>query len=240
MGLRPGRCYSSTKDRPYTRHAIRVQKKDYIGAVPGLRTRQWNMGNGIKEFDTIIDLKVECGPHGLQIRDNAIESARMMINRKLVTEVGKDSFFLKLRVYPHQILRENKLAQGAGADRVSKGMSHSFGKAIGRAARIRSGQKIFSVLVNEADAEKAKKALVNAKSRFPCDIYAEIGKDVESIGTKPTKTRDMKKAEAESTKDDKEPAKEEAGKTGAKTDAKGDKKDAKKPDAKKEAPAKKK
>src|SRR3989338_11703389 len=122
MGLRPGRCYSTTKDRPYTRHAVTVHNRNYIGAVPGLKTRQWNMGEGAKEFDTIADLHVECGPLGVQIRDNAIESARLMINRTLIKRVGKESFFLKLRIYPHHILRENKQAKGAHADRIQKGM----------------------------------------------------------------------------------------------------------------------
>jgi len=204
MGLRPGHCYSSTKDRAYTRHAVKVQKRDYIGAVPGLKTRQWNMGNGIKEFDTIVNLKLKCPKLGIQIRDNALESARLIINRHLATSIGKEDFFLKLRVYPHHILRENKQAQGAGADRVSKGMSHSYGKSVGRAARMRNGQTIYSVLVDSEDIEKAKKALLTATSRFPCKVTVEVSNDIASIGTKPKKTRDMKKAEAEVKVEEKE------------------------------------
>ncbi|MFH1391782.1 MAG: 50S ribosomal protein L16 [Candidatus Diapherotrites archaeon] len=229
MGLRPGHCYSSTKDRAYTRHAVRVQKRDYIGAVPGLKTRQWNMGNGIKEFDTIVNLKLKCPKLGIQIRDNALESARLIINRHLVTSIGKEDFFLKLRVYPHHILRENKQAQGAGADRVSKGMSHSYGKSVGRAARMRNGQKIYSVLVDSEDIEKAKKALLTATSRFPCKVTVDVSNDIASIGTKPKKTRDMRKAEAEVTVEEKEgEEKTEEGKGAKKTDAKGAKKEASK------------
>ena len=252
MGLRPGHCYSSTKDRANTRHAVKVQKRDYIGAVPGLRTRQWNMGNGIKEFTHVVDLCLKCGSQGIQLRDNAFESARMLINRHLVVSIGKEDFFLKLRVYPHHILRENKQAQGAGADRVSKGMSHCFGKSMGRAARLRNGQKIFSLLVAEKDVEAGKKALLCSASRFTCKVTTKVGTDVASIGTKPKKTRDMRKAEAEEeeakdaegnddktedTKDDKAGAKPDA-KADYKKDAKADyKKDAKTGD-KKDAKAK--
>ncbi len=200
MGLRPGHCYNTTKDRPYTRHAVTVHSRNYIGATPGLKTRQWNMGDGMKAFDTVVDLKVDCNPLGVQLRDNAIESARLMINRTLIKRVGKEGFFLKLRVYPHHILRENKQAQGAHADRIQKGMSHAFGKVIGRAARIRSGQVIFSALVFDADAEKAVGAMMLGKSRFPCGVYTEIHKDVASIGTKPKKTRDLAKEEEEAKK----------------------------------------
>ena len=237
MGLRPGRCYNSTKDRANTRHAVKVQKRDYIGAVPGLKTRQWNMGNGVKEFTNIVDLCIKCGSQGVQLRDNAFESARMLINRHLIISIGKEDFFLKLRVYPHHILRENKQAQGAGADRVSKGMSHCFGKSMGRAVRLRNGQKIFSVLIAEKDVEAAKKALLYSTSRFTCKVYVKTGTDIESIGTKPKKTRDMRKAEAEvetvegEEKDAKTKDKKDA-KAGAKAEPKkdakaGDKKDAK-------------
>ncbi|MBI4210613.1 MAG: 50S ribosomal protein L16 [Candidatus Diapherotrites archaeon] len=197
MGLRPGHCYNTTKDRPYTRHAVTVHNRNYIGAVPGLRTRQFNMGDGMKQFDTIIDLIADTGPLGAQIRDNSLESARLMINRAMIKKVGKEGFFIKLRIYPHNILRENKQAQGAHADRIQKGMSHAFGKTIGRAARIRDGQVIFSSLVFEADAQKAMDAMLMAKSRFTCRVHVRVGKDVESIGTKPKKTRDLIKEEEE-------------------------------------------
>ncbi|VVB99233.1 50S ribosomal protein L10e [uncultured archaeon] len=195
MGLRPGRCYSSTKDRAYTRYADTVQHKNFIGAVPGLKTRQFNMGNGMKEFDTVADLCIVCAPLGMQIRDNAIESTRLMVNRQLFKRLGKEEFFLKVRAYPHHILRENKQAQGAHADRIQKGMSHAFGKAIGRAIRVRDGQVLFSVLCMDENAEKAKECLETAVSRLPCRIKIHVHKDIKSIGTKPKKTRDLKEEE---------------------------------------------
>ena len=194
MGLRPGHCYSSKKDRAFSRYAVKVHRKSFVGAIPGLRTRQFNMGNGSKQFNTILDLVVE---EHVQIRDNAIESIRMAINRYLHNHVGKDAYFMKIRAYPFQILRENKQAQGAGADRVSQGMSHSFGKNIGRAIRVRPGQKIVSVLVDEEHTEIAKKALLRANSRIGAKLSVRIGTDVESIGTRPKKTRDIIKAERE-------------------------------------------
>src|SRR3989338_285696 len=111
MALRPGRCYSELKDRAYTRLAVKVHRKNYIGAAPGLKTRQFNMGNPQKEFSHILDLLVT---DHVQIRDNAIESIRIAINRYLAKKISKDGFFMKIRVYPHIILRENKQAQGAG------------------------------------------------------------------------------------------------------------------------------
>ncbi len=73
------------------------------------------MGNTTKNFTHILNLIVG---EGVQIRDNSIESARMAINRHLVNKLGKDGYFMKIRIYPYNILRENKQTQGAHADRI--------------------------------------------------------------------------------------------------------------------------
>src|SRR3989338_5361268 len=195
MGLRPGHCYSdSGKDRAYTRIAITVPRKNFIGAAPGLKTRQFNMGNPAKNFSNIVNLVVD---DTIQIRDNAIEATRISINRFLNNKIGKENYFMRIRIFPFHILRENKQAQGAHADRIQKGMSHAFGKTIGRAARVRSGQVVFSVLVFDTDKEKAADCLMMAISRFPCSVITKTHKDVQSIGTKPKKTRDLIKEEEE-------------------------------------------
>jgi len=225
MGLRPGHCYSSKKDRAFTRYAVKVHRKSYVGAIPGIQTRQFNMGNGTRKFSHILDLKVE---EHAQVRDNAIESTRMAINRFLSNNVSKDGYFMKIRVYPFQVLRENKQAQGAGADRVSSGMSHSYGRNIGRSVRVRPGQKIISVLVDEEHVDIAKQALMRANSRIGVKLSVRIGTDVETIGTRPKKTRDIRKAEADAKAAEAEKEGEEAEKNG-KPEAKGD---AKKGDAK--------
>ena len=209
MGLRPAKCYRNNGKkrkkvskrprvkRAFTRTAKRVHRRNYVGAAPGLKTRQWNMGHGSKNFSHIADLIVT---DTLNIRDNALESARLIVNRYLVNKLGKDGFFMKIRIYPHHILRENKQAQGAHADRIQQGMSHSYGKSIGRAARVKAGQKIMSVLVDEPHIDVAKTALLRTTHRFPCSVSVKISTDVESIGTRPSKRKIMleeKKVEAE-------------------------------------------
>ncbi|MCX6801297.1 MAG: 50S ribosomal protein L16 [Candidatus Diapherotrites archaeon] len=200
MGLRPGKCYRNTglKQRAYTRVAPGVPRKSYVKAAPALKIRQFNMGNPLAAYDTVADLYVK---EYFDLRDNAIESARIAINRKLVKELGKDGFFMKIRVYPSHLLRENKQAQGAGADRVSQGMSLSFGVPIGRSARVKKGQVIFSVLLIDSQKEIVKSALLRAKAKFPCSVGVTIHKDIKSIGTLPKKAVEeviieTKKAEA--------------------------------------------
>lgn len=191
MGLRPGKCYTNdglTKDRAYCRVAVTVHERNYIGATPGLKIRQFNMGNPTKHFSHLLNLCIE---GRVQIRDNAIESVRQVITRYLMKKLGKDGYFIRIRVYPYHILRENKQAQGAHADRIQKGMSHAFGKPIGRALRTRPGMILLSALVDEASIPIAKQGLLRAKSRLPCSLSIDVRTDVESIGARPRFIREI-------------------------------------------------
>lgn len=241
MGLRPGHCYATKKHRAYSRYAVRVHRRNYIGAIPGLKTRQFNMGNPTKDFSHILDLVVN---EHKQIRDNAIESSRIIINRYLVKKLGKDGFFMRIRVYPHQVLRENKMAQGAHADRIQTGMSKAFGKPVGKAVRVRPGQKIISVLVDEEDVGTAKKALLRAKARMNCKLQIRVGTDIESIGTRPKKIREIieevpEKAEEEE-KEEEVGEKEEEGEKKEEEKGKGEKGAEKKEEDKEEKKGEKK
>jgi large subunit ribosomal protein L10e len=234
MGLRPGRCYSQPKKgvkgrgarhhrkiqkqkRSYTRIAIKVPKKNFIGAAPALRIRQFNMGNPEIPYEVLANLKVKTA---FDLRDNAIESARMAINRHLVKKLGKDGFFMKVRVFPSNIMRENKAAQGAGADRVSQGMSQSFGKPIGRSARLRRGQIVYSVLCHKGQELIVKESLMRAKARFTSDVEVVFTDDVKTIGTLPSKKiKDVEIAKVE-TAEVATPEKTDTKTTAGKTDAK--------------------
>jgi large subunit ribosomal protein L10e len=123
------------------------------------------MGDLNKTFEYSVFLKSKSD---LQIRDNAIEAARQCSTRVLAEQVGKNGWMMKVRVYPHHILRENPLASGAGADRMSTGMARPFGKAIGIAAQIHKGQPIFQVDVNKAHLSIAKESLRRAATKIPC------------------------------------------------------------------------
>ena len=84
---------------------------------------------------------------------------------------------MRIRVYPHQILRENKQATGAGADRVSQGMRCAFGKNVGTAARVQKNQKVITIQTHAAFFSVAKDALrkANCKLPTPSSIVVERG-----------------------------------------------------------------
>ena len=151
-------------ERPYTR-VSKFTKKNYVrGGFPNSKIVRFDMGNPKGKFDSTIKLNSTKAMH---IRHNAIESARMTSNRLLEKTLGK-SYHLKIKIYPFHVLRENPLAAGAGADRMSTGMKKSFGKPIGSAARVREGQTLMEIRLNKENLKVARLALSRASKKFPC------------------------------------------------------------------------
>ncbi len=166
MPLRPGRCYRRIKGPPYTR-------LEYISSIPPVNIAKFEDGNPKGDFPVMLHLvALEEG----QIRSNALEAARIAASRYLSSEVGSSNYFFKLRVYPHHILRENKMIAGAGADRLQDGMRLAFGTPIGRAARVRPGSQIITVRTLPQFIDDAKEALRRAASKLPipCRIIVEL------------------------------------------------------------------
>jgi len=131
------------------------------------------MGDKVKsDFQYVLRLQSKAR---LQIRDNALEASRQVVLRRLEKTIGKNTGFrFRIRVYPHHFLRENPLAAGAGADRMSTGMKMSFGKIIGVAAQIRESQTIFEVETTKENLQRAKNALSLARAKLPCACQLEV------------------------------------------------------------------
>ena len=153
-----------TVERPNTR-VSKFRKKSYVRAKPNLKVVRFDMGNVKREYEVALHLLTRSA---LQIRQEALEAARITSNRLLDKKVGKNNFHLRVRVFPHHILRENPLAAGAGADRFSTGMSHPFGKPIGLAAQLRKGQPVMTLLVNREHIKAGRLALHRAAYKIPC------------------------------------------------------------------------
>jgi large subunit ribosomal protein L10e len=149
--------YRNLAKKAYTR-------REYMGGVPGSKIVQFDMGNLSQDFPVEFSIVAE---ETCQIRHTALEAARISINRQLLKEVGRVNYHLKIRTFPHHVLRENKQATGAGADRVSEGMRLAFGKAVGTAARVERGQKVFTVWTSPQYAEKAKISLQRGIYKIP-------------------------------------------------------------------------
>ncbi len=167
MALRKGIAYRHLKV-PYTRKS---RKRSYIKTTPGTKIVKFQMGNVSKQFQYKLTLTTNIT---LQIRDNAIEAARLSINRALESKLGLSNYKFIIRVYPHHILREHKMLTGAGADRMSSGMSLSFGKPVGVAAQVKAGEEIIVIGVDKNGLGVAKEAIRKIKAKLPCSTTLKI------------------------------------------------------------------
>jgi len=171
MALRPARTIKRKK-RPWTRVSKKKPRKSYVKGVPQSRIHVFEMGNKQGKFDSEVYL---VSKDRVQIRSNALEAARIVSHKFLETKAGgKNNYFYKILVYPHNVLRQKPIATGAGADRFSQGMRLAFGKPSGIAAIIKPGQRIIMARVNKQHVEIAKQALKRASSKIRCRTMIEI------------------------------------------------------------------
>lgn len=175
MARKPAVMYRRLKGQAYTR-------RQYTGGVPNNRILSFHSGNRsaaeMGEFEIVFELSSN---NNVQIRHTALEAARVISNATIRNRAGVDGYALRVHTYPHHILRENKQATGAGADRVSQGMRCAFGKNVGTAARVKRGQRVMSLHCNPKDFLVAKDALRKASMKFPTPCTIRLVRGAEHV-----------------------------------------------------------
>lgn len=167
--LRKGKAYRNVT-RAYTRKS-KFKKKGFIKAVPNHKIVRFHMGDNLKKYPKTVKLIAK---EKFQVRHNALESCRILINKKLQTKFGNKGYHFFINIYPHHVLRDNKMLTGAGADRMQTGMQQSFGKVVGTAAQVKNGTTIFTVNVSEEGVDFVKEALSKAKPRIAGKVAVEV------------------------------------------------------------------
>lgn len=160
-GIRPAKTIRTLKAQPWTRTSRRKPRKSYVKGVPHTKIRQFNMGAD-KRYDLEIELVAKVP---IQLRDNALEAARMAANKLLEKELP-GNYFVQVVCYPHLVLREHSALGVAGADRISKGMKRAFGKPKGRVARIHVGDAIYRARVYSSAVNTVKRAFKRASIKL--------------------------------------------------------------------------
>ena len=170
---KPASMYREISKPPYTR-------REYISGIPGSKIAQHQMGDSSRQpedYPVQISLRVE---EEVQLRHDAMEASRLSANRYLIEELGENTYRMVLRKFPHHVIRENKQATGAGADRVSDGMRQAFGKVVGTAARIDANERLLTCYCEVEQAEAVKEAYRRAYNKIspPCRIDVERGEEL--------------------------------------------------------------
>ena len=159
MGRRPARCYRYQKNKPYI-------KSRYCRGVPESKIRIYDVGAKkapVDQFPFVAHLVCD---EKQQISSEALEACRVAINKHLTKSIGKDSYHIRIRAHPFHVLRANKMLSCAGADRLSSGMRHSYGKPIGVAARVDIGQILLSVRAKDTSEAHVIEAIRRGKFKF--------------------------------------------------------------------------
>jgi len=160
MGRRPARCYRYQKDKPYI-------KSRFCRGVPDPKIRIYDVGNKLADSDLFPLCVHLLSDEKEQISAECLEAARIVVNKYMSTEVGKDFFHMRIRAHPFHVLRINKMLSCAGADRLQTGMRHAFGKPIGLIARVRIGQIFMSIRARKSDLSHCIEALRRAGYKIP-------------------------------------------------------------------------
>lgn len=136
------------------------------------------MGNLSGEFPITVSLALK---DKAELSHNALEAARIATNRYMQRKSGRMGYHLKIRVYPHHIVRENPMATGAGADRVQDGMRKAFGKPVSSVALVKTNQKVLTIKTNKKNFIDAKEALRRAAMKFPVSCRITVGEGAELV-----------------------------------------------------------
>ncbi len=154
-----------------------LTSKVFAPGAPNSKIARFSTGQANPNYDYLLKL---VSTEKVQIRHNALEAARVAANKKL-TPIGEAAYFLRVKVYPHVILRENKMIATAGADRLQEGMRKAWGKPTGLAARVTPGSVILELEIGKDNLATAKSAMKSASSKLP--MPTEV--IVESISKSP-------------------------------------------------------
>jgi len=160
--LRPARTMNRPNSQAWSRYSLKKPRKNYVRALPHTSLLVFNMGVRKETYDLEITLRPETL---IQLRSNALESARQTANKYMETNIPQE-FQFKVMVYPHNVIREHKMATGAGADRISRGMSQAFGRPTFVAARVKPGQTVFKVNTNAQHKAVVMEAFRRAASKL--------------------------------------------------------------------------
>ena len=95
-----------------------------------------------------------------------------------LTKLFQKNFFLRCNVYPHNILRNNRIFSGGSkGERVQTGMTKSFGSPEGRAAVIKKGNPVFTAYFStESAIPKVRMFFKKVSPKLPCKTKIVVEK----------------------------------------------------------------
>lgn len=157
------------------------QQLSYVKTIPPQKIVKFNMGDyqGFEKGKYKIKITLST-QENIQIRDLALEAIRQSLHKDMTKLLTQKNYFLRCNVYPHNILRNNRIFSGGSkGERVQTGMKKSFGSPEGRAATIKKGKSIFTLYFNGGEhLPKVRKFFKKVTPKLACKakVVVEISK----------------------------------------------------------------
>ena len=148
-------------------------KKKFVKSIPNSKIIHYSDGK-IKSNNYIsFDMKSD---REIILRSESLEACRRIINKYFLKNIGQGLYQFQLKKYPHLILRENKFATGAGADRISSGMRNAFGTPIGVAVKIKKKEILYhgKIDLKKFNKENFTKFTKKINSKLPLKLLLQI------------------------------------------------------------------
>ncbi len=175
---RKAKAYSKRKPLANTRRSKKTQYS-YVKMVPPQKIVKFNMGNYKALEDGKYNYKITLSSdEPIQIRDLALEAMRQSIHKDMTALLTQTNYFLRCNVYPHNILRNNRVFSGGSkGERVQTGMTLRIGTPEGRAAVVKKGQAVFTAYFSgEENIPKVKDYFRKVKAKVPCRAIITVQK----------------------------------------------------------------
>merc|ERR1711981_692028 len=160
MGRRPARCYRYCNGKAWP-------KSRYNRGVPDPKLRIYDVGNKRAKYDQLPCVVHLVSDEREQLCSETLEAARITCNKYMNKQCTKDNYHMRIRVHPWHVLRINKMLSCAGADRLQSGMRNAWGKAYGKACRVKIGTQLISIRTYQKNIPHALEAMRRARMKFP-------------------------------------------------------------------------
>lgn len=179
--IRPGRAVRTINSQAWSRYSVKKPRKNFIKALPHTSLLIFNMGNKKASFEITMKLVAE---NNVRLRSNALEASRQVTNKYLEREIP-GQYSLRIVPYPHNVIREKKFATGAGADRISQGMTLSFGRPTAVAARVFAGDTVYELKTLASKRSVGVVALKRAAAKLSGTYKIKVEDNKKSAVTTP-------------------------------------------------------
>lgn len=176
------KVYAKAKERAVV-HIYKKCKRMKIN-IP-MRTVHFSSGDSTlkntSSFKIILSSKLE-----RQVPEKVYETVRLCVLKKISNVfpgIPKDNYCIHFCKFPHRLLRFHAIASGARADRISQGMSNSYGSPFMRACLIKPNQAFLEIYLSkkyENNIQNLVPEIRKVAAKIPFTFKLEIKPNFEN------------------------------------------------------------